>query len=150
MISACSEEHDCCENIVSNSYQVKLINADGVNLLDPASPGAINISQIRQFIVENGTTRMVDNTGQGYIPDSPYGVNPIMLGEEHAISFSFLYEGDEMETTSIIQWNQEKTDTLNFNFNTSGYPSYLTKISQGQDVWILENDVSPITITLTY
>ncbi len=149
VLSACSDEPECCD-IVTNSYQVKLIDENGVNLLDPESPDAIDISKIRHYIVENGQTRMVDDTGNGYIPDNPYGIMPVMIGEEHAVNFTFRYEGDDEETMSIIQWNEEKTDTLICKFNVPGYPSYLTQISKGSNSWQLGNDNPPITVTLTY
>jgi hypothetical protein len=150
MISACSEQPDCCDNVISNGYQAKLIDSNGINLLDPESPGAIDISKIQQYIVENGNTRMVDNTVQGYIADNPYGVKPIMIEEEHAVHFSFLYHGDDTETISIIRWNEEKTNTIICKFNIPGYPSYLTQVSQSPDVWHLEEENDPITITLKY
>lgn len=146
-LSGCAEEPECCQNLFIHYYDVAVIDSLDRDLLDPNTPRAINPDDIRLFRLEANKEVEVAPKGGG-IPDSPNGVMSYEEGGRRYIRLFFDYQGFADEFIGIIQWDNNKRDTVVHQFNQGGKEKHLVQIMHnGQTLWELGDTTSPfITI----
>jgi len=72
ILSTCSDQTDCCTNIFLD-VQVELQNADGADMLNPATPGYINDHDIEMYYEIDGKLETFVSINKGAILDNPLG-----------------------------------------------------------------------------
>jgi hypothetical protein len=134
LMAGCMEPSDAPSS--SEEFSVNLRTSEGVDLLDPSTEGAIDLSKTRLFLIENGEAKMVTYQSPGAVLDHPYGVIPTEENGVHGVKFFFEYTGSQQDLQGFIQWNEVLVDTLTFTFNSVKKPSFIAKVSQkGTVLW---------------
>ncbi|WP_187176957.1 hypothetical protein [Algoriphagus sp. AK58] len=137
--------------MISQEFNVTLKDSEGNNLLNPETTGAINLSNSRLFLLENGEPKLYKLDGGGIL-DNPYGISPTGMDGDMKARVQFQYFGNQKVLEGIIKWNETLADTLTFTFNSAENPAFLTKISEkDKTLWDIEIDQEyPIFVTLNH
>jgi hypothetical protein len=111
MISSCQENtEDPAGELLDVGIEISVKSAEGVDLLNPQSPGHIEENKIRIFKLVNGENVEVYDPNM----DSPRG----FMIFEHASEFRIRIFGNESSTDeypiTYVKWNESDTDTLKY------------------------------------
>ena len=108
-VSACNNL-DCCSGVVADDtiFQFSLLDKQGRDLLDPQTPGSLDINAIRLYNLINSDTVMHYRSNS----DAPYGYS-IFKGPDSLYHFRPFFDFSQgLEITGYIRWNAYDLDTL--------------------------------------
>lgn len=125
---SCSEDdkNDLDSYNFSGSFDMKVVNAAGEDLLDPQHPNAINPDNVKLYYYRNGVSEEVFN------PDLHAPRNFWVIqdpdGGEYMIRMVPNYYEAEGNTITYIEWNESDTDTIESEFSFHDDATLLHKV----------------------
>ena len=102
--------------IISAHLDLRLLDLQGNDHLNPASPGAVDLSKIKVYYVVDGKEKLFYcgnlNAARGYLVHAPEGT-----GERYyTLRLFFNIESKEEVTTTIVDWGDGHRDVFKVAF----------------------------------
>jgi len=107
-ISGCSDKKEKGFIIVDIGLEMSVKNTEGIDLLDPNSPGSFIAEDIKLFYLKNGEAEYVN---EGHL-DDPKGFRILRAEGEYRIRIVLNNSETEDFPITYIQWNEDRTDTI--------------------------------------
>lgn len=110
-LSSCKDEEQPLAGSLNMMAYITVLDQEGNNLLDPATDGAYNSSEIKIFYEVNGQRREFYNANL----DMPrnFRIDPPEFGSDYLMAIVL-----DAEKT-IIKWNEEDMDVFEIEVNTT-------------------------------
>jgi hypothetical protein len=118
-VISCQKDDFCGCMLVDIGVNMSVSDANGNDLLDPATLNAIKKEDIKLFRVENGTLKEVVNANADYSGD--FMIYQLQNSKYHLRLMT-------PETLTYIQWKGTDMDTLQCEFKTTSNSKICTKV----------------------
>jgi hypothetical protein len=140
-LSSCEEEFICCPPMDNTSITLKVMDAQGQNLLDPKLEKSFRENTIKIFYEENGKLEEYYNGGMTNMRRN-------FKIQEPELEFDYRMKLILKEKT-VIQWNTFDADTLQAEIEDNGVFLNLLKVyHQGELKWDATKPVSGFEFTI--
>ncbi len=126
--------------IIANDIYIKALNEDGIDLLDPISSVALDLSEVKVYYDLDGVKTEINRSNMDF-PQMFLIEEPSENSDNYRILLFLNSEDDSNITTTYFEWNSSRTDV------------FKAMIERGQNgiinrkIWLNENLICDVEVS---